>query len=194
MYGVMRVHLDNATNADAAAIAALRLAVARQLTAQYGAGTWSYAAESEASVRTDILRSRVMVARDRGTVIATLRLSSRSPYLRDIAAFTPVFRPIYLTSMAVSPKCQRQGVGRACLEAVKRIAVRTSADAVRLDAYDAPAGAGDFYRKCGFREVSREPYNGTPLVFFEYVLMEYHSQTTFAPAGFFDENEPDDIA
>ena len=44
------------------------------------------------------------------------------------------------------------------------------ADAIRLDAYDAPAGAGDFYAKCGFREVGRATYRGVPLVYFELLL------------------------
>ncbi len=191
--GTMRLHLENATAGDAAAIAALRLAVARQLTTTFGHGSWSLATDTEAGVRADIMGSRVMVARESGNVIATLRLSARSPYLREIAAFTPVFRALYLTSMAVSPKRQRHGVGRACLAEVKRIAMGWPCDALRLDAYDAAAGAGDFYRKCGFQEVSRELYNGTPLVFFEQVFAEYHAQTTFSPAGS-TAGMPDDIA
>ncbi len=38
---------------------------------------------------------------------------------------------------------------------------------IRLDAYDAPAGAGEFYRKFGFSEMGRTSYRGTPLVYFE---------------------------
>src|SRR5690348_17830182 len=34
------------------------------------------------------------------------------------------------------------------------------ADALWLDAYDAPYGAGGFYRRCGFREVGRPSYRG----------------------------------
>jgi hypothetical protein len=44
------------------------------------------------------------------------------------------------------------------------------ADAIRLDAFDAEAGAGCFYRKCGFREIARVTYKGAPLVYFELVL------------------------
>jgi hypothetical protein len=43
-------------------------------------------------------------------------------------------------------------------------------DAVRLDAYDAVAGAGPFYEKCGFREVGRATYRITPLVYYELTL------------------------
>lgn len=162
--------LELASSGDAAAIAALRLAAARELTAQYGRGTWSYAAESEAGVRADLNAAQVFIAREAGTIVATLRLSARSPYLRPFDFFAPCRHPLYLTSMAVGPKWQRQGFGRACLEEVKRIATQWPADALRLDAYDAPAGAGEFYRKCGFREVQRTPYNGTPLVFFEWLV------------------------
>jgi len=39
-----------------------------------------------------------------------------------------------------------------------------------LDAYDAQAGAGEFYRKCGFEEVGRVIYRGTPLIYFQLLL------------------------
>jgi hypothetical protein len=48
-----------------------------------------------------------------------------------------------------------------------RLARTWRADALRLDAYDADAGAGEFYRKCGLREVGRATYRDTPLVYFE---------------------------
>ena len=174
----MPVRLQEATDADAAAVAALRVAVARQLTAKHGRGTWSYVAESEWSVRADIMTSNVYVARYRGVVAATLRLSTKPPWLGDISFFEPVRTALYLTSMAVLPKFQGKGVGRACLLDVKRIAREWPADVIRLDAYDAAAGAGDFYRKSGYSEIRRAPYNGTPLIFFEYRL-----QPTDAEAG-----------
>lgn len=52
----------------------------------------------------------------------------------------------------------------------ERVAQEWPADAIRLDAYDAEAGAGDFYRKCGFREVGRVSYRGVPLIYFERML------------------------
>nr|WP_255420776.1 GNAT family N-acetyltransferase [Opitutus sp. ER46] len=148
----------------------MRIASARDLTARHGRGTWSFAADSEWSVRADIMTSTVLAARQGGSIVATLRLSTRSPWLGDISFFTPCRTPLYLTSMAVAPRFQRQGIGRACLADVARIAREWPADAIRLDAYDAPAGAGDFYRKAGYREVRRAPYNGTPLIYFELML------------------------
>ena len=166
----MRVHLHEATDDDAAAIAALRMATSRQLTAKYGRGTWSFAAESEWGVRADIITSHVYVARHHGMVVATLRITTKPPWLGDIDFFTPVRTPLYLTTMAVAPRMQRRGVGSGCLQEVRRIAAEWPADAIRLDAYDAPAGAGDFYRKNGYREAQRGEYNGTPLIYFEYLL------------------------
>jgi ribosomal protein S18 acetylase RimI-like enzyme len=166
----MSLRLETATVDDAAAVAAVRMASARDLTARFGSGTWSFVAESEGGVQMDLLTSHILIARTEGTIIATLRLSTRSPWLGKIDFFTPANRPIYLTSMAVAPKWQRCGIGRACLDEVKRIAGVWDADAIRLDAYDAKAGAGEFYRKCGFREVRRAPYNDTPLIYFELML------------------------
>jgi len=39
-----------------------------------------------------------------------------------------------------------------------------------LDAYDTAAGAGEFYRKCGFEEVGRVIYRGTPLIYYQMLL------------------------
>ena len=51
-----------------------------------------------------------------------------------------------------------------------RIAREKKADAIRLDAYDAPAGAGGFYVKCGFHEVGRVIYRDNPLIYYELLL------------------------
>jgi ribosomal protein S18 acetylase RimI-like enzyme len=167
-----------ATNADAAAIAALRMAAARDLTARFGAGTWSFAAETEASVRAELRTSTVVFARDAGSVVGTLRLAIKSPWVGRTDFFTPSNRPIYLTSMAVAPKRQRQGIGRELLEEARRVAVSLGGDAIRLDSYDAAAGARGFYVKCGFREVHRAEYNGTPLIWFETSLFDVRQTLT----------------
>jgi len=163
----MEIQLERAQESDAAAIAALRLAVARDLTARFGRGTWTYAADSEAGVRMDLQTARVFIVRGNGGVIATLRLAEKKPWMLEVDFFTPARRPVYLTTMAIAPGQQRRGLGRACLEAADGIARAWSADAIRLDSYDAPAGAGEFYRKCGFQEVRRLEYHGTRLIFFE---------------------------
>jgi GNAT superfamily N-acetyltransferase len=72
--------------------------------------------------------------------------------------------------MAVHPDEQRQGLGRLCIQEARRIATAWPSDAIRLDAYDAAAGAGEFYSKCGFREVGRVTYRKAPLIYFEALL------------------------
>jgi GNAT superfamily N-acetyltransferase len=72
--------------------------------------------------------------------------------------------------MAVHPDWQQKGIGRRCIEEAKRLARKWPADAIFLDAYDAKAGAGEFYRKCGFREVGRVTYRNAPLIYFEMLL------------------------
>jgi GNAT superfamily N-acetyltransferase len=166
----MTVSLEPAREADATAIAALRHAVVRELTARFGTGTWTFASDSEGGARGEILSGGVYLARHEGVVVATLRLSPRSPWPIDLGFFTACPRPLYLTSMAVAPRKQRHGIGRACLDAARDIATAARHDAIRLDSYDAAAGAGEFYRKCGFREVRRDRYNGTPLIWFEWVV------------------------
>src|SRR5439155_13369756 len=87
----------------------------------------------------------VWVARRRSRIIATVRLSTRKPWSIDTKYFGACSRPLYLTAMAIDPPLQRKGLGRLCLAAVTKIARRWPADAIRLDAYDAPAGASGFY-------------------------------------------------
>ena len=72
--------------------------------------------------------------------------------------------------MAVAPALQRQGIGRLCLAEAITLCQQWPADAIRLDAYDFPAGAGPFYGKCDFREVGRASYRGCPLAYFEMLL------------------------
>ncbi|HEX3556830.1 MAG TPA: GNAT family N-acetyltransferase [Thermoanaerobaculia bacterium] len=165
----MSVKLEPATPDDAAALAALRTAVAEHLTRQYGTGPWS-SASSEKGVLYHLRTGRVLVARSEHGLIASLTLATRKPWAIDKTYFSDCQKPLYLTDMAVRPDLQRSGIGRRCLEEAQRIAREWPADAIRLDAFDAAAGAGDFYRKCGFREVGRVTYRNTPLIYFERLL------------------------
>ena len=103
-------------------------------------------------------------------VVGTLRLAVRNPWIGNIDFFTPCERPIFLTSMAVTPKRQRQGIGRQLLTEARRVALEMRGQALRLDSYAGSAGAAEFYLKCGFREVRRGDYNGTALIWFESPL------------------------
>jgi GNAT superfamily N-acetyltransferase len=155
--------------ADATVLAELRSAAARELTARHGQGHWS-SETSERGAVADLRHAQVWIARRRQTVVGTFRLATKKPWAIDRSYFTDCKRPIYLTNMAVHPDFQRQGVGRSCLEhAIERVR-QWPGDAIRLDAYDAEAGAGPFYQKCGFREVGRAVYRTTPLVYYELLL------------------------
>jgi GNAT superfamily N-acetyltransferase len=165
----MRLKLQLVTAADVPDIVALRIAVAGKLTATYGAGFWS-GTTTEKSVLFAMRNSSVYIARRRGKLIATLALGTKKPWAIDRKYFGKCDRPLYLTSMAVAPELQRQGIGRLCVEAAKKIAKEwpeNGTKAIFLDAYDVEAGAGEFYRKCGFREVGHASYRGEPLIYFE---------------------------
>lgn len=165
----MRLSFARATPDEAAELAALRTAASRELTSRFGRGHWS-GETTERGVGRVMQHTHVGVVRHGRTAVATFSLGTRKPWAIDRSYFTPVERPLYLTDMAVHPEVQRQGVGRLCIEEIVRIAHAWPADALRLDAYDAAAGAGGFYARCGFREVRRVIYRGTPLVYYELLL------------------------
>lgn len=165
----MGIKLEIARTPDAPAIASLRTAVAETLTSRHGKGPWS-SAGTEKGVLFALRYSSVYVVRKRYQLIATLTLGTRKPWAIDRKYFTGCDRPLYLTSMAVAPDLQRQGIGRLCVEAAAKLVEQWPGDAIFLDAYDAEAGAGEFYRKCGFREVARASYRNVPLVYFEKLI------------------------
>ena len=74
--------------------------------------------------------------------------------------------------MAISVTDQGQGLGRRALEDAVDIVEGWPADAIRLDAHDAEAGAGAFYVKCGFSERGRVTYKGDPLIYYEYLIRD----------------------
>jgi GNAT superfamily N-acetyltransferase len=158
-----------ATSDDVLEIVALRIAVAERLTLDHGQGPWS-SASSAKRVLSDMRNATVFVARQRGKLAASLLLTTRKPWAIDRSYFGACQRPLYLLSMAVAPDQQRQGIGRTCMAEVATLCRQWPADALRLDSYDAPAGAGAFYRKCGMREVGRTTYRRCPLIYFELTI------------------------
>jgi GNAT superfamily N-acetyltransferase len=161
---------SSATGDDAAALVHLHLDVAHNLTARYGEGHWSRLA-TERGVLSRIAGSRVIVARDAGgRIVGTVELVTKKPWAIDRACFTPVKRPFYLLNMAVDVAMQRRGIGRLCLEEAARVARAWPAQSICLDAYDAPAGAGEFYQRCGFRCTGRKVYRDVPLVYYECLV------------------------
>ncbi len=103
---------------------------------------------------------------DRGDIAP----GNQKPWAIDTAYFSPSRKPLYLLAMAVAPAWQRRGIGRRCLEEAKAAAQATGADAIRFDAYEAKAGAGEFYAICGCAEKGRVRYRGVPLIYYEILL------------------------
>jgi GNAT superfamily N-acetyltransferase len=164
-----RFRLEPGTAEDAAALAALHTAVAQDLTERFGKGPWS-GKTSEKGALFAMRIARVFVAREGSEIVATLRLQTKKPWAIDTRYFSPCSRPLYLVGMAVTPQRQRQGLGRKCLDAAARTARQWPADALRLDAFDADAGAGGFYARCDWTEVGRASYRNSPLIYYERIL------------------------
>jgi GNAT superfamily N-acetyltransferase len=165
----MRLSFAEAAAPDAAGIAALRVATATDLTERFGRGHWSGEA-TERGVIAGLHDAKIWIARRGSSIVGTFRLSTVKPWAIDQSRFAPSAGPLYLTDMAVRPELQRFGIGRRCLEMAVEVASAWPADAIRLDAYDADAGAGTFYEKCDFHEVARVAYRGVPLVYYERLI------------------------
>ena len=86
-----------------------------------GVGRGPYNA-TERGVLRDMRSSQVVIVRRGKRIAASLCLVKKKPWAIDVNYFTPVKRPIYLLSMNVEPKMQRQGVGRYLLDAAKETA------------------------------------------------------------------------
>jgi GNAT superfamily N-acetyltransferase len=164
----MKLTLSTATPSDALALAALHTAVSADLTLRRGRGPWT-SVSTEKGILFAMRDALVVIARKRHTIVGTLHLLAKKPWAIDVAYFTPVKKALYLTHMAVLPAMQRHGVGRRLLAEAITHTRAFPADAIRLDAFDAEAGAGSFYAKCGFREVGRVTYRKAPLIYFELV-------------------------
>jgi GNAT superfamily N-acetyltransferase len=158
-----------ASDADAEALAAMRTAVAHDLSKQFGHGHWSSIVTVKSVLR-GLPHARVLVACEREAIVGTLRMATKKPWAIDRAYFVEVPRPLYLTDMAVAPARQRHDIGRHLIEAAKKATRDWPAQAIRLDAYDGLAGAGPFYVRCGFAEAGRVTYRGVPLVYYEWLV------------------------
>jgi len=165
----VRLAFRDATLKDVPVIAALQNAAAGALTARYGKGHWS-SVVTERGAELALRHARVRVGRSDRHLLTVSRLATKKPWAIDVSYFTHVKRPLYLTSMAVSVAHQSQGLGRLALEDACAVTRSWPADAIRLDAYDARAGAGQFYFKCGFQERGRVVYKGNPLVYYELLF------------------------
>jgi len=162
------ISIGVATARDASPLAALRAAVARDMKRQHGEGGWS-AIPGKATVLRQIRASRVLVARASDEIVGTVRLTSANSAAFDSSAFTPVASALYVLGLAVAPTARHRGIGRRLMDAAKAAARAWPVEALWLDAYDGAAGAGPFYRRCGFREVGRTTFDGVPLIYLEWL-------------------------
>ena len=165
----MKLRFFTSVQSDAPELAALHTAANEDLTQRFGPGLWSSAA-TEKAMLFNMRHKRVIIARKGTRMVGALNLQTKKPWAIDVSYFTPVKKALYLTGMAVLPATQKQGVGRALLEEAANQTRAWPADAIRLDAWDADAGAGPFYARCGYRELAHTTYKGNPLIYFELVL------------------------
>ena len=165
----VRLKFRDATPDDAAIMAGLQNAAAGALTTRFGPGHWS-SLTTERGALSSQRHARVRVGTSKGRVLTALRLATKKPWAVDVSYFSPVTRPLYLTGMAISVEHQGEGLGRLAIEDACVTAIAWPADAIRLDAYDAAAGAGPFYAKCGFQERGRVVDRGNPLVYYELLI------------------------
>jgi GNAT superfamily N-acetyltransferase len=163
------VTFRDATHDDVPIITALHNAAAGALTARFGEGHWSHLV-SERGTASSLRHARVRVGREGRRILTVLRLATKKPWAIDVSYFTPVKKPLYLTGMSVSVAHQGKGLGRLALNDAVAVARKWPADAIRLDAYDAAAGAGEFYATCGFEQRGRVRYKDDPLVYYELLL------------------------
>ncbi|MDB6065212.1 MAG: GCN5-related N-acetyltransferase [Pedosphaera sp.] len=164
-----RFTFQSAGTNEAATLAILHNTVAEHLTSLHGHGPWS-SKTSEKGLLSAMRTSSVFVALIDDEIVGTLHLTTKKPWAIDTSYFAPARAPLYLIAMAITPASQRQGIGRKCLVEAARTAKNWPADAIRLDAFDAEAGAGPFYERCGCTEVGRATYRGAPLIYYEMIL------------------------
>jgi len=152
----MPVKLQIAHAADVPDLLSLRAAVNQHLTSKYGKGFWS-GGLTEKGVLFAMRISTVYVARRRNQLIATFTLSTRKPWAIDKTYFSPSSRPLYLTTMAVHPSKQGQGIGTLCLKEAQRIAKKWPADAIRLDAGTPTQTQASFTESVAFEKSAGHP-------------------------------------
>lgn len=146
---------------------AILAASSEELARIHGPGRWGQTVKLGAFKRGVLLRA-LYLATCGDEPVGTFCLARRRPSFYAPTLFAQPEAPAsYLSSMAVAPGVQRQGVGRWCLAQAERLAARQRLAYVRLDAYEGPAGAGPFYEKSGYRAVGRVPLVGAALIVFE---------------------------
>lgn len=165
----MELSFRLAAKTDVPALLRLQLAIDADQAERFGDDRYTTTI-SEKSVARSLKTSRMVVATRRGQIVGTVRMETKKPWAIDLRYFTPACKAVYLHNVNVHPKSQRSGIGRQLMERVKQVAKKWPVDAIRLDAYDGPSGAGSFYRKCGFKKLGHAVYRGVDLIYYEFVF------------------------
>lgn len=164
------IRLRQASCDDVNAAREILAAAAADLTARFGQGHWSHVRGIE-TLRKHAGNGTLYVAEARNGPIGVLRLTARRIGFYRTAWFAHPDDPAgYLMDMAVRPDHQRRGVGRQSMQLADQLARSAGLRAMRLDAYAGPAGAGEFYRKCGYALVHSAVFRGVALEYFEKQL------------------------
>ena len=170
MKGAKDLRCRLATATDAAQIRAVRSAAAEDLTRRFGSGHWSQVSGVR-TIRKHLADETTWAGEQSGELVATLRLTeAKIGFYRSAWFANPKSIARYLMHMAVSPDHQGFGCGTALLAEIEKVASKLGAECVRLDSYDAPAGAGPFYAKAGYTRVHSGEVNGVPLLYWEKLL------------------------
>jgi GNAT superfamily N-acetyltransferase len=164
------VDLRLALGQDVDRVRAILAAAASDLTARFGEGHWSTAPSLEA-LRRYVDEGALYVARLGTVAVGTLRLSNRKiGFYRSDWFTNPQDDAAYVLDMAVDPAHQRCGIGHRSMAIAEDLARTQELKAIRLDAYGGPAGAGGFYRKCGYSLVHEGEMRGVALEYYEKLL------------------------
>ncbi|NRA37941.1 MAG: GNAT family N-acetyltransferase [Planctomycetes bacterium] len=140
----------------------LRNAVEKKLIQDYGSGDWGFTI-TESIVRRGLKNGKILLAWFGVELVGTLTLSKKKPWAVNKKIFPRSDNPIYMIAMAISPKHQRKGIGAKMVKKAISIAKTDGHDFIHLDSYNAEAGAGGFYEKCGFNHVCDIVYKECPL-------------------------------
>lgn len=163
----MKVEVRLARPEELEMIRDIRVAAARELGSRHGKGHWSTEPALK-TLRRHLEKDSLYVIEVGTEVAGTFKLDDRKIGFYRKAWFAEPDSPAaYLENMAIIPSLQRRGIGRLAMEAIERLVGSRGLAAIRLDAYVGAAGAGSFYRKCGYRLVHKGEIKGTTLEYFE---------------------------
>jgi GNAT superfamily N-acetyltransferase len=164
------ISLRQARIEDVKPVRSILAAAADDLTRRFGAGHWSGVRSIEA-LRNYVEDGVLYLVEADGDPVGTLRLTDRKiGFYRDEWFANPADEAGYLMDMAIDPLRQRGGIGRRSLTLAEGVARVKRLKAIRLDAYGGPAGAGEFYAKCGYSPVHAGEFRGVALEYYEKLL------------------------